>query len=106
MLFLPTTEDEIEWLLILLSLVSIGEAGGLSYKDAEADEDVDEVTLPAVFGCGGETICPLNIVAEFWCANPGRTKAAALAGPKTFVRVIKYSISKALKEKVYSFETE
>ena len=87
--FLPTTDDEIEWLLILLSLVSIGEAGGLSYKDAEADEDVDEVTLPAVFGCGGETICPLNIVAEFWCANPGRTKAAALAGPKMFIIVVK-----------------
>ena len=53
-----------EWLLILLSLVSIGEAGGLSYNDVAA-EDVDEVTAPAALGCGGETICPLNIEAEF-----------------------------------------
>ena len=82
-LFLPTNDDVIEWLLILLSLVSIGEAGGLSYNDAAA-EDVDEVTLPPVFGCGGETICPLNIVAEFWCTKPGRTKAAALVGPRAF----------------------
>ena len=44
-------------------------------------KDVEDVTLPPVtLGCGGETICPTNIDAEFWWANAGRTKAAALAG--------------------------
>ena len=47
---------------MLLSLVSIGDAGGLSYSDAAA-EDVEEDT--AAEGCGGETICPPNIEAEF-----------------------------------------
>ena len=65
MCVLPETVDEIVWLLMLLSLVSIGDAGGLSYSDAAA-EDVVDVTAPeAVLRCGGETICPTNIGAEF-----------------------------------------
>jgi len=74
----PATVNEIEWLLILLSLVSIGEAGGLSYTYAAAE---DEVTEPSVFWYGGETICPANIGTEPWWEKVGRTKAAALPGP-------------------------
>ena len=59
----PALDDEMELVLILLSLVSIGEAGGLSNREA-----VDDVTVAvAVAGCGGETICPPppNNEAEF-----------------------------------------
>ena len=54
--------DEIEWLLILLSLVSIGEAGGLSYTYAAAEDELTEAEV--AFGCGGDTICPTNMGTE------------------------------------------
>jgi hypothetical protein len=85
----PAMVDEMEWLLILLSLVSIGEAGGLSYNDAAA-EDVDEVTAPAAFVrpsfahqnsasmFGGQIVSPLHPNAAGAVTSSTSSAAASL----------------------------